>query len=104
MAIKRISPPPFNRKGYIATIRSTKLKEEEGRSILTYLAEVCDDNRMLQKRKYTAKHLSKILGVHRLTVLRRMRRIQAKGLLEEATSKRRSHWQLVSEDKLQKFI
>lgn len=98
-----ISKPKFNRSGYIATLRATKVSEADGLSILIYLAEKCGDDRTLRKRLFTAKNIAKSCGISRITAVRRMRKLVNKKLLLDAKLNRRSHYQLLTETELQRF-
>lgn len=101
--IPAIRPRPFNRAGYIATLRATKIKESDGLSILIFLAEKCADDLSLKKREFTAEVVGRNLGIKRITAIRRMRKLKTQGLLKSAPRRRVSHFQLPTETELQKF-
>lgn len=93
----------FNRQGYIATLRSTKITEDNGLSILIFLAEKCDEYRMAKRRHFTAKVIGRHVGIPSRTALRRIRRLIATKALSLAYTNRVSHFQLPTETELQKF-
>jgi len=98
------TPKPFNRTGYIATLRATKIREEDGLSIMIYLAEKCADDRTLRKRTFTAEKISQATGISRITAVRRIRKLKTNRLLLNAKMKRVSHYQLPAEMELQRFV
>ncbi len=101
--ITPIRPPAFNRAGYIATIRSTKIKEAEGLHILLYLAEKCDATLRARVRVYPAEIIADRTGTSRITTLRRLRMLRHKKLIK-IVMKKTSHYQLPTESELQKFL
>ena len=96
--------PSFNRAGYIATLRSTKIREIDGLAILVLIAEKCDDNRMVPRRHFTAPDIARLTGIERTTAYRRLAKLRLKSLITVTRNKRTSCYQLAPETKLQKFL
>ncbi len=96
--------PSFNRAGYIATLRSTKISEKDGLSVLLLIAEKCDDDRMVPRRHFTAPDIARNTGIERTTAYRRLNKLRSKGLVTVTRHKRTSCYQLAPEIKLQKFL
>ena len=96
--------PSFNRAGYIATLRSTKIREIDGLAILVLIAEKCDDNRMVPRRHFTAPGIARLTGIERTTAYRRLAKLRLKSLITVTRNKRTSCYQLAPETKLQKFL
>lgn len=95
--------PSFNRAGYIATLRATRITETDGLSILLYLAERCNPALQLRKRLYPADHVARKTGTAKITALRRIQRLREQKLLTVVFRSRSAYYQLPSENELQKF-
>jgi DNA-binding IscR family transcriptional regulator len=95
-------PTAFNRAGYIATIRATKIKETEGLNILVFLAEKCAEDLTVPVRKFKSEAVAKSTGTTKILALRRIRILKSKGLLKSKPG-RLCHWQLPTETELRLF-
>lgn len=95
--------PAFNRVGYIATLRATKISEEQGLSILVFLAERCNAERRLRKRLYTAKAIGRAVGIAKIKAMRRLRHLRDSRALGVVFLNRTAHYQLPTETELQRF-
>ena len=92
---------PTPSQAYIAALRNSSITEKDGLGVMIFLAEHCDVDGMLPRRKYTARMISRNTGIEpsRL-VLRRIRRLVELGVLSSIKVKSQTYFHLADASKL----
>lgn len=94
----------FNKSQYTATIRATKLRNEDGKQLLVALTEMADDHGRVKRVLASSARMAKRCGINSQTALKYIRRLRDKKLIKVIQFQRRSWFELASEEAVSKFI
>jgi hypothetical protein len=94
----------FNKSQYIATIRATKIRNENGKQMLVALAEMADSEGRVKRILASSERMGKRCGINPQTAQKYLQRLKAKGLISIIRFQRRSWIKLAAEDNLSTLI
>lgn len=95
---------PINKSQFIATIRATKIRNEDGKQMLIALAEMMDDDRIVRKALSSAERMAKRCGIGELTARKYLLKLREANLIKIVKRKRLSWYQLANEETISKLI